>query len=104
MLQRIYAMQMKNWADGTPIRVFVLPTNQAMHRAFIIEHFAMAPHKFDRLWKRLLFSGTGLGPQKVLTQAEMVKKVNSTPGAIGYVVQPLNLTVQPALMVEVIHE
>ncbi len=104
MLQRIYAMQVKNWADGTPVKVFVLPTKKSMHREFIVEHFAMAPHKFDRLWKRLLFSGTGRGPQQVENQTEMIAKVSSTPGAIGYIAQPSDQSLQTVQTVEVIHE
>jgi len=85
LLQRIYAMQVKNWADGTPVRVFVLPSNHLLHRQFIIDNFAMAPHQFDRLWNRLLFSGTGRGPQLVASQQEMIAKINSTIGTIGYI-------------------
>ena len=84
-LNRIYAMQLKRWADGTPIRVFALSSQAPLHRTFVIDYFGMRAHQLDRLWQRLLYSGTGRAPMRVADEAEMMALVAKTPGAIGYV-------------------
>lgn len=84
-LSRIYAMQIKNWVNGNPIRVFILPENSPSHRLFVIHQLNMQTHQLDRLWKRMVFTGTGRGPTIVNSEQEMIDKVSSTPGAIGYI-------------------
>lgn len=92
LLNRIYAMQFKTWSDGTPVRVYVLPSKDPLHREFVISYFGMQAYQFDRLWNRLLFSGTGRGPVRVESEAEMIDKINSTQGAMGYISDTLPVT------------
>ncbi|WEJ62292.1 type 2 periplasmic-binding domain-containing protein [Thiomicrorhabdus lithotrophica] len=84
-LSRIYAMQLKSWENGEPIRVFVFPSRSKLHRSFIISKLKMQPHQLDRLWNRLIFTGIGRAPTVVKSEAEMLKKIQTTPGAIGYI-------------------
>ena len=84
-LSRIYAMQIKSWENGESIRVFVFPSRSKLHRSFIISKLKMQPHQLDRLWNRLIFTGTGRAPTIVKSEAEMLQKIQTTPGAIGYV-------------------
>ena len=41
-------------------------------------------------WDRLVFSGTGQAPDTVTSTEEMLARVASTPGAIGYLSQIQN--------------
>ena len=84
-LGRIYAMQIKNWNDGQPVRVFTFPSNSKVHHQFVISKMKIQPHQLERLWNRLIFTGTGRTPTIVNSAQEMLQKVKSTPGAIGYV-------------------
>ena len=84
-LVRIYAMQKRVWSDNTPVRVFTLPNNSPLHKAFVNDYLRMQPYQLDRLWHRLVFSGTGSTPEEVSSVEEMLEKVKTTPGAIGYV-------------------
>lgn len=84
-LVRIYAMQKRVWSDNTPVKVFVLPNNSSVHKAFVKDVLKMQPYQLDRLWHRLVFSGTGTKPQEVQTVEKMLEKVRTTPGAIGYI-------------------
>ena len=84
-LSRIYAMQIISWENGESIRVFVFPSRSKLHRSFIISKLKMQPHQLDRLWNRLIFTGTGRAPTIVKSEAEMLQKIQTTPGAIGYV-------------------
>jgi ABC-type phosphate transport system substrate-binding protein len=77
-------MKQRVWADGTPITVFILPKRSSEHRSFVTGHLKMQPFHLHRLWNRMIFSGTGRQPTELSSQAEMLDKVRSTPGAIGY--------------------
>ena len=91
-LGRIYAMQVKNWKDGQPIKVFTYSTQKDVSRQFIISNIKMQPHQLERLWNRLIFTGIGRTPTVVSSSKEMIEKVKTTPGAIGYVEMPADLS------------
>lgn len=84
-LLRIYAMKKRYWSSGDSIRVFVLPNNSDSHREFVNQYLKMQPHQLNRLWHKLVFSGTGGKPEVVESAQDMLRRVESTPGAIGYV-------------------
>ncbi|MEA3406209.1 MAG: hypothetical protein U9R28_10800 [Pseudomonadota bacterium] len=84
-LSRIYAMQLKSWNSGETIKVFMLPSKHKIHREFSRKQLRMPTHQLDRLWNRLTFTGTGRTPVVVKSESEMLEKIRSTPGAIGYV-------------------
>lgn len=87
-LSRIYAMQIKKWPDGTPIRVYTFSPKTALFKEFATKKAKIQPHQLDRLWNRLLFTGTGRTPTEVTNSAEMIEKIKNNPGAIGYVDMP----------------
>jgi hypothetical protein len=45
----------------------------------------MYSYVLRRAWDRMVFTGTGFAPTIVRSEAEMIERVRSTPGAIGYV-------------------
>lgn len=83
-LRRIYAVRQIKWDDNSPITVFVLPNNHNIHKKFAQENLNILPYKLERIWNKLTFSGLGVAPTVVATEAELVAAVASTPGAIGY--------------------
>ncbi|MDE0854381.1 MAG: substrate-binding domain-containing protein [Nevskia sp.] len=84
MLRAIFTTRLRQWPDGTPIRVFVLPDDHPLHDQFCREHLGMYPYVLREIWDRLQFTGTGLAPTQVYSENEMRSRVRSTPGAIGY--------------------
>ncbi|MCD2453116.1 hypothetical protein GO003_022290 [Methylicorpusculum oleiharenae] len=40
-----------------------------------------------RGWNKLVFSGTGQAPVLVKDKQEMIDRLNSTPGGVGYLVE-----------------
>ena len=84
-LRGIFGMRVSRWPDGTPIRVFVLPDDNPVHAKFAKTLLNTYPHQLRRNWDRLVFSGTGTAPVQVDSEREMLKRIQSTPGAIGYV-------------------
>jgi ABC-type phosphate transport system substrate-binding protein len=81
----IFAMRQTRWPDGMPVRVFVLPDDNPVNSAFCKEILNLYPYQLRQTWDRQVYSGTGQAPTIVGTEKEMVERVASTSGAIGYV-------------------
>lgn len=87
-VKRIYAMQLKKWPNDMPIKVFTLADSSKEQRNFVISVLKMQPYQLDRLWKRIIYSGTGKVPKVVVSEDEMIKQVMAVPGAIGFIENP----------------
>lgn len=74
-LSAIFGMRLRAWADGTPIRVYVLPDDNAVHVAFSKEILGVFPHQLRTAWDRLVFSGTGQAPLQVGDEEEMRARI-----------------------------
>ncbi|WP_174842488.1 hypothetical protein [Steroidobacter cummioxidans] len=85
LLRAVFTMRVREWPDGTPIRVFVLPDDNPLSDRFYRERLGMYSYVLRRAWDRMVFTGTGFAPTVVRSEAEMVERVRSTPGAIGFV-------------------
>jgi ABC-type phosphate transport system substrate-binding protein len=83
-LRAIFGMRLHEWPDGTAIRIFVMPDDAPLHATFAKETLNVFPYQLRAAWDRLVFSGTGQAPNTVSSPEEMLAKVASTPGAIGY--------------------
>lgn len=84
-LLSVFSMRIRTWPDGQPVHVFVLPSNNDDHKKFVKEELGVFPYQLSNMWDRAVFSGAGQSPVLVDSAEEMVRMVNSTPGAIGYV-------------------
>lgn len=91
-IRTIFAMRKKHWPDGTKIKVFVLPDDAPLHRQFTKSKLNMFPHQFRRIWDRLIFSGIGQAPEEVASLNDMQEKIETIPGAIGYLKKQSNNT------------
>lgn len=83
-LRAIFGMRQKTWPDGLPIRVYVMPDDALLHNLFAKEKLNIFPYQLRSGWDRLIFSGTGQAPFLVNSEDEMLARVASTSGAIGY--------------------
>ena len=87
-LRSLFMMRVRQWPDGAPVRVFVLPDSSDIHDQFCREQLGTYPYVLRSTWDRIVYTGTGLAPTTVNTPEEMLAKVRSTPGAIGYFRRP----------------
>lgn len=85
VLRAIFTMRLRQWPDGTPVRVFVLPDRDEATALFCREQLGTYPYVMRSTWDRMVFTGTGLAPTVVDSEREMRERVRTTPGAIGYV-------------------
>ena len=84
LLRAVFTMRVREWPDGTPIRVFVLPDDNPLSDRFYREQLGMYSYVLRRAWDRMVFTGTGFAPTVVRSEQEMKERVRSTPGAIGF--------------------
>lgn len=88
MVRAIFAIRLREWPDGVPVRVFVLPDSDPLHVEFCREQLGTFPYVLRASWDRLVYTGTGIAPEVVPNEKEMRRRVAMTRGAIGYVSSP----------------
>jgi ABC-type phosphate transport system substrate-binding protein len=84
-VRAIFTMRIRNWPDGTPIKVFVLPDSTTAHKAFCKKLLKIYPYVLRDQWERAMYTGTGGLPTIVPTEQELLIRVKNTKGAIGYI-------------------
>lgn len=100
-LRAVFTLRQRDWPDGQPIRIFVMPDDSNTHDEFCREVLGIYPYVLRGTWDRLVYTGTGFAPTVVHSEEEMMRKVRSTPGAIGYV--RIKATVSAARFEEISH-
>ena len=70
--------------NGHPVTIALLSKGN-IHAEFVKMYLNRSATQYDRFWKKALFSGSPPLPLIVSTEAEMLRYVNYTEGAIGYV-------------------
>ncbi len=88
LLRAIFTMRLRQWPDGQPLRVFVLADSNPLHDRFCREMLGTYPYVLRNSWDRMVYTGTGFAPVTVSSEEEMRRRVQATPGAIGYVASP----------------
>ena len=83
-LRQMYLNQQPKWPSGQRVHLAILakgPGRDRFLRAYIGKNSA----RFDRHWKRQLFTGKGIPPESFASQQELLDYVRSTPGSIACV-------------------
>lgn len=84
-LRAIFAMRIRQWPNGDPVTVFVLPDQDSTHGAFCKEMLRIYPYMLRDTWDRMVYTGAGQAPIKANNPEELLKSVSTTPGSIGYI-------------------
>lgn len=83
-IANIYQLKVRSWNDESRITVFNLKQDGKVKGAFY-DYIKLNPLNLRKLWLRLQFTGEATPPEAIESQDEMVQKVATTPGAIGFV-------------------
>jgi ABC-type phosphate transport system substrate-binding protein len=84
-LAAIFTGAMKNWKDGSTIKLFNAPSGTPMRAEFDSVVLNMTPEQVSRFWIDKRIRGEGTPPRQV-TPPELVNRLVATlPGAISYV-------------------
>ncbi|WP_458527003.1 hypothetical protein [Onishia taeanensis] len=81
----MFAMRQRTWPDGQALTVFVLPNGHPVHERFAKQRLSVYPHQLQLSWDRVVFSGTGQAPISVKTPSEMLERITTIPGSLGYI-------------------
>lgn len=83
-IEDIFTLKNKRWSDGSPIRVFVLPRDNVKTRLFTLKYLNMTPNRYYDLIESRESVGKGNITTIVDSEYEILIKVITTPGSVGY--------------------
>jgi ABC-type phosphate transport system substrate-binding protein len=78
-----YSADIKLWSNKTPVIIFDLKPSGEVKETFY-KFLGKTPSRMKSIWLKKLLMGEGEPPQALPSEEEMIKKVASTPGAIGF--------------------
>jgi len=85
LVQRIFLGKEKKFPNGNE----TIPINQAptseSRETFDQNVLGRSSSQVSAYWSKLVFTGKGLPPKEVNTDAEVIKLVSQNPSAIGYI-------------------
>ena len=84
-LRAIFLMRYAKWDDGMPVKVYVFSDTDPNHEMFTKEILRFLPRQLRQAWDRQVFSGLGQYPEQVFSVQDMLNKVKTTPGSVGYI-------------------
>jgi ABC-type phosphate transport system substrate-binding protein len=79
----IYALDLKNFGGATLVLFDLADGNDAKSKFY--GFLGKSPADMKKVWLKAKLTGNGNPPTTVGSDDEMLKKVASTPGAIGYI-------------------
>ena len=82
----IFSLTSKKWNDGEKIVVFDLKGDSPAKSAFY-DILEKSPNDLKKIWMRKQLTGEGKAPAALSSDYEMLERVATTPGAIGYVAE-----------------
>jgi len=83
-LKNVYLGKKSFWDSDVKIVLAVL-VNGSIHQSFLKENVGKTPEQFKNYWNKILYTGAGIPPTPLKTEAEMIEYIKKTRGAIGYV-------------------
>lgn len=82
----IYSLTTKSWDNGSKI-VLTDQKNDNTVKSKFYGYIGKSNADLKKVWMRMQLTGAGFAPEALSSDEEIVRKVASTPGAIGYVSQ-----------------
>lgn len=83
-LTDFYSCELKMWEKNLPVVVVDMRLQSGVKDAFY-KFLGMTASRMKSIWLKKMLMGEGVEPLVVKSEEEMLKKVASTPGALGFV-------------------
>lgn len=84
-VSKIFLKKTTAWPSGLKITAVNLGVDHPTREAFSQRIHGKGAHPIERRWETLIFSGMGVPPLKLSTEAEVLAFIGNNAGAIGYV-------------------
>lgn len=84
-LSAIYMKRTRSWRDGREIAAVDQPATSRLRERFSRAVHGKSVAYVTRYWQRLIFSGRGIPPRQLPSDAAVLAFVKSNRGAIGYI-------------------
>ncbi len=79
-----YSGDIKYWSNSKPIIVFDIKPKLDVKEEFY-EYIAKNTARMKSIWMKKMLSGEGNPPESVISEEEMIRKIETTSGSIGFV-------------------
>jgi ABC-type phosphate transport system substrate-binding protein len=83
-VNQIYLLKARTWSNGTSINPIILKSENETCKQFF-SALGTDFMEMKKFWMKLQLTGAGKPPEGVGSEDEVISKVESTPGAIGFV-------------------
>jgi ABC-type phosphate transport system substrate-binding protein len=83
----LYSGDVKRWSNGQAVVLLDLEPRGDVKTTFY-DYLGKSSSRMKSIWMKNMLAGEGSPPEAVPSEAELVKRVAATPGAIGYVSRP----------------
>ncbi len=83
-LGNIFLGKKSSWDGGMKTVPVTLEAGDA-HEKFLKSYIKKSSSQFSTFWKQAVFTGQGIPPKSVTSEADVVKFVNENAGAVGYI-------------------
>lgn len=80
----LYTGDKSFWSDGSPVIVFDLKRKNEIRRAYY-RFLGIRSSRVKSIWLKRMLSGDAEPPESFASQEEMLERVATTPGAVGFV-------------------
>ena len=83
----LYTGDIRTWTNGEPVVLIDLKPKTDAKNMFY-DYLGKSSSRMKSIWMKNMLSGEGNPPQSFGSEADLLRKVASTPGAIGYLSLP----------------
>jgi ABC-type phosphate transport system substrate-binding protein len=82
-IQEIFLGKRVQWSDHS--KIYAATVKDEVHKMFLKEYLNRTETKWRAYWKRMVFTGRGVPPRSLATEAELIAYIAETKGAVGYI-------------------
>jgi ABC-type phosphate transport system substrate-binding protein len=82
--KNIFLGKKKNWQDNSPINL-VVQEDTSLHKLFTVTIVNKSPLQFSIYWKKLLFTGQALYPERAANDADVINYIQNHKNSVGYI-------------------
>jgi ABC-type phosphate transport system substrate-binding protein len=84
-ISRLFLRKVKTFSNGAIAIPVIQIENSTTTEEFNAKVLERTSQQLKTYWSRMIFTGKGLPPKEVLTDAEMINFIEENPNAIGYI-------------------